>query len=404
MKTCFCVALTLVLAAPGIAEARTWLVNWEGTGDAPTIQAAIDSAAAADTVLLADGTYTGPGNRDIDFEGKAITVRSQSGHCGTCIINCEGSSGDPHTAFTFDDDEGPGSVLEHITVTGAYGASGGAVGCYYASPTIRGCCFSGNTAGTAGGAIDMTSSSAVIADCSFAGNTSLHSGGAVYMEGSSPTISLCSFDWNTATVYGGALYCYGEAPVMEECGFTANSAAEGGGLCLEGGCTASITYCKFHKNMATLQGGGMRCNGASPTLEGCTFAADSSGCGGAAVHIGGSDAPGFTNTLIAFSKTGSAIGCDPPGGTPGLACCDIYGNEGGDWTGCIAVHAGMNGNMSADPLFCDLPTGDLRVEACSPCLGINNTCGVDIGARGSGCGCGEAVEPATWGSIKRIYR
>ena len=46
---------------------RTWSVNAEGTGDAPSIQAAIDSCAAGDTVLAAPGTYTGAGNRDIDF-------------------------------------------------------------------------------------------------------------------------------------------------------------------------------------------------------------------------------------------------------------------------------------------------------------------------------------------------
>jgi hypothetical protein len=30
-------------------------------------------------VIVADGTCTGTGNRDIDFGGKAITVRSQNG-------------------------------------------------------------------------------------------------------------------------------------------------------------------------------------------------------------------------------------------------------------------------------------------------------------------------------------
>jgi len=37
------------------AVSRTWYVRNDGTGDAPTIQAAVDSAAAGDTVLIGLG-------------------------------------------------------------------------------------------------------------------------------------------------------------------------------------------------------------------------------------------------------------------------------------------------------------------------------------------------------------
>ncbi len=39
-----------------------------------TIQAAIDDCDDGDVVIIAEGTYRGNGNRDIDFRGKAITV------------------------------------------------------------------------------------------------------------------------------------------------------------------------------------------------------------------------------------------------------------------------------------------------------------------------------------------
>ena len=58
---------------------RIIYVDDDGPADFNSIQAAINDSNDGDTVIVADGTYTGPGNRDIDFLGKAITVRSENG-------------------------------------------------------------------------------------------------------------------------------------------------------------------------------------------------------------------------------------------------------------------------------------------------------------------------------------
>jgi predicted outer membrane repeat protein/parallel beta-helix repeat protein len=403
MKSPLIPVILLVLALPAAAGARTWLIEDDGSGDAPTIQAGIDSAAAADTVLLADGTYTGAGNRDIDFKGKAIVVRSQSGNCNLCVIDCEASGGDQHTGFIFDSGEDTTSVLEGVTVMGGYREDGGGVACYYCSPKFNACCFTGNAATQIGGVFDMINSTAIINNCLFLSNEAT-AGGAIYTDHCSITLSGCTFNSNTASGNGGALYLHANTPTLVDCTISNNSGLRGGGMYLDGGCSASIAYCKFYENEAQYMGGGMRCSNASPTLENCTFACDSSAWGGAAVDLASGDEPGFTNVLIAFSRTGKAIECEGSGAGIGFACCNIYGNEGGDWVGCIAVHAGLNGNMSSDPRFCDLPSGDVHVESCSPCLAGNNTCGVDIGSGGSGCGCGEATEPTTWGGVKALYR
>ncbi len=57
----------------------------DGSADHPfdAIQEGINAAVAGDTVEVADGVYTGNGNRDLDFHGKAITVRSASGDPAT---------------------------------------------------------------------------------------------------------------------------------------------------------------------------------------------------------------------------------------------------------------------------------------------------------------------------------
>ena len=88
---------------------------------------------------------------------------------------------------------------------------------------------------------------------------------------------------------------------------------------------------------------------------------------------------------------------------PLLVCCDIYGNAGGDWVDCIADQYGVDGNFSADPLFCDVTAGDLTLASESPCLPDGNDCHVLIGAHGEGCE-ESPVKASSWGSIKAMFR
>ena len=56
--------------------------------DDGTIQLAIVNASSGDTIAVADGTYTGSGNKDIDFYGKSLYLKSQNGYEHT-TIDCE---------------------------------------------------------------------------------------------------------------------------------------------------------------------------------------------------------------------------------------------------------------------------------------------------------------------------
>ena len=114
-------------------------------GDQPTIQAGIDAASDGDTVLVADGTYTGEGNKNLDFKGKAITVQSENG-AESCIIDCENEG----RGFYFHTGEGVDSVVSGFTITngrptGATLHSGG-IYCSSSSPTITNCIISNNLA------------------------------------------------------------------------------------------------------------------------------------------------------------------------------------------------------------------------------------------------------------------
>ena len=71
------------LLIPAAVSARTWYVNEEGTGDAPTIEAAMDSAAYGDTVLVGPGTYQHCQLQIPD----GVTLTSESGPATTTLVN-----------------------------------------------------------------------------------------------------------------------------------------------------------------------------------------------------------------------------------------------------------------------------------------------------------------------------
>ena len=73
------------------------------------------------------------------------------------------------------------------------------------------------------------------------------------------------------------------------------------------------------------------------------------------------------------------------------SCCDVYGNEAGDYIWGLSGQEGVRGNFSADPVFCDTLGGDLHVRANSPCAPWDgNPCGL-VGALGVGCGCETSI-------------
>lgn len=91
--------LGLTLIVTSTVWATAYEVRPDGTGDFPTIQEAIDRTVNGDLIVLTDGDFTGPGNRDLDFQGKSITLRSQNGDPLACRIWISTTPANPQRGF-----------------------------------------------------------------------------------------------------------------------------------------------------------------------------------------------------------------------------------------------------------------------------------------------------------------
>jgi hypothetical protein len=248
-----------------------YLVCPDGSGDFLTIQDAIDASGYGEVVELCDWTFTGAGNRDLDFLGKAITVRSRSGDAGACVIDCEGGPGDAHRGFIFQNGEDTTSVLEAVTVMNAYSSQGGGIYCNGSSPRVSNCVFRDNhvysSTGSRGGGICCISSSAVLAHCTFDGNSAQGSGyflgvgGGLYSTLSSLKLLNCTFSGNSADGYGGGMMCENSSPAIDNTIIAFTSS--GGGFACSGTSDPVISCCSLYANT----GGNWICTAGSDTMN-----------------------------------------------------------------------------------------------------------------------------------------
>jgi len=139
--------------------------------------------------------------------------------------------------------------------------------------------------------------------------------------------------------------------------------------------------CVIVGNVSEISGGAVRCKSSNPIFINCTFVSNESPLGGAFFCIAGSQ-PHLKNCIIAFNKSGGSVVCSGNEDQPVIECCNIFANVGGDWNEDIDSLSSLNGNMSADPLFCNLGDGNLYLQEQSPCAPAQNSCGQTIGALG----------------------
>jgi subtilisin family serine protease len=383
---------------PGDPSISDPLEDGSPTHPFDAIQEAIDTASWRGKVVVEEGIYTGMGNRDLDFSGRAITVCSVSPDdpnvVANTVIDCNGISDlemfliEPHRAFYFHNGENRNSVIAGFTIkrglatTGSYDYSGGAIYCVSSSPTIRNCTLTNNQA-TEGGAIccEGGASRPKILDCLIKGNIASGGGG---IKGGNPHISNCQFINNLAYGSGGGVCECGEGP-MNNCVFIANSARSGSG----GGIYefyGNIANCTIAQNTAYMYGGGLYCWDRS-SMTNCIIMSNYARLKGGGVYLYSVDDGTLKHCTIANNMPDGihsySYSSEPPnmvnciiwgnnsqqvtlhGGQIQISYCDVEGGRAGiDETGGSLFWG--DGNIDADPRF--FLGGDYHLDYNSPCI------------------------------------
>ncbi|MBI5632334.1 MAG: CxxxxCH/CxxCH domain-containing protein [Nitrospirae bacterium] len=259
-----------------------------------------DETEDGDMLLVCPGTYA----EKINFLGKNITVKSQSGAAVTFITG--DNTNNP--VVTISSGEASSAILDGFTIDNQAAASTLTRGISISSgsaPAIKNCVVEGNAMSTGqnGAGININGGTATIQSSTIGGNAanknSCQTGCGIYATALSGTLSISNstISENTGTGTGAGIYLTAngtqEAHITGTT-FSNNSATLSGGAIYNNGTVLSISNSGFTSNSTGVNqsGGAIYTAGAdsSTTIDGTTFTSNSSGNLGGAIYATGSTA------------------------------------------------------------------------------------------------------------------
>jgi hypothetical protein len=315
------------IVVSGAERAKTWRVYANGTGDAPTIAAAVDSAAGGDQIFVYPGAFH---EHDIVVD-KSVIIRGIKGAALT-VVDAERLG-----RCFFIASEAGAARIENLTIRGG---------------SVQGSGTDGN-----GGAVYCADSDAELVGCVITQSAAVR-GGGVAVEGDG-ALRSCSIRANTAAEDGGGVYAHSGSPTIDRC--------------------------VVARNVAGANGGGIFCDDASPSIVRSTVAHNAAPAAGGGIYFTESSGGSVEGSIFAFTLEGTGVYQEGSSGGVDFACCDVFQNAGGDFGGALAALAGSGDNFSKDPQFCDFEGFDYRIGDASPCIEGLSPCREAVGALGAGC-------------------
>lgn len=335
-----------------------------------SIQAAIDAAANGDTVLVAPGTYV----ENINFNGKAVTVRSERGANDTAIDGNGAGS-----VVIFANGEGPSSRLTGFTIrNGTYSPWGGGIHVSGASPTITENIIVNSANSSAG--IWVLGGSPLIRRNAISGN----SAAGIDLQG--PGSAQVLDNVIAGNALGGIWMIDAGTPLVKGNIISENTASVGGGIGIINESSPSIVQNLIVGNSAPFGGGGIIWSVPpgvpGPLLVNNTIADNDSPDGGSGIHADGDDGGvRLINNVIVAKPGQTAIHCAGNGlniDTPVLQFNNVYVQGAAAYGGICTNITGTAGNISAAPVFAGSSSLDYRLTAGSPGIdkGVNSVSGL----------------------------
>jgi hypothetical protein len=231
--------------------------------DTADLQAAIDGAAAGDTIPLCAGTWNLTSTVSIS---KNLTVIG----AGTGVGGSALDGG--NTVRVLDIADGATVTLQDLTITRGFlpvnGPGGGGI-INAGTLTLRGVSVTGNAAFYAAGIFNLYGTLTLQDGSSVTGNTSANTGGGI--ENGYGTVALetgSHVTGNTAASGGGGIFNSGGILTLRnDSSVTGNTSAAGGGIHNQTGTVTLETGSSVSGNRATLYGGGISDTEGTVTLR-----------------------------------------------------------------------------------------------------------------------------------------